>query len=285
MSGKGHDKAEKFIERLRAGMTRVGGRGGIPYQTVMDAVRDDPETAAEIVLAFCRQETLNVGYAQVAITVADAYEFVLGDDSLKNEVLHAPWYDATPALVFVEPDGTPIPRRDPVFPGEDGLHVIQVEVGDLKTGSVEHFAERLGVEGRDAEHVRKLSALWGMCRLRFDLPPDEPRVWKLPEVRRLVANLHGAMPYFPCYLNFRSEGLMFMAYFGSLADSEAFIGDGLKPLHPSVIDRVMESITAFDDVAQMIRVDPRPVWRTMLSLYPADQTDRVVKALYKGIYG
>ena len=285
MSGEGHEKAEKFIKRLLASVKQIGGKGGIAYQTIVDTVRDDPESAAEIVLAYCRQETLDATRAQIAMTIADAYEYVLGDDSLVNEVSRAPWFSTARPPDIVEPDGTPIQLRDPLLPDEGGGRIIQVAAVDLRTGSVERFVKRLGTGGRDVEEVRKLSTLWGMCRLRFDLPADDPLIWKIPEVRRLIANLHEAMPYFPCYLNFRRELLMFAVYFGTLADPEAFSDGNLNLQHESVFDRVMESIAAIDDVARIIQTDPRPVWRTVLSLYPRDRTDRLLKALYESLYG
>jgi hypothetical protein len=282
------DKAKVFVKKLLASMQQVsGGKTGIDLSTLTAIVQDDPESAAELVLAFCRQKELDTPFAQMALAIAVVYEDALGDDSLKNEVENAPWSKNVrpPSLMREGEEPEPLMKRDPLFDvGQDALRILQVAPADLRSGSVENFLEALAVEGKDDERVRKLATLWGMCILAFPLDDDPRYLWDIPEARRFVANLHEAMPYFPCYLNFREETNMFLAYFGCLADHEALANEQLELEHPSLFERVAESLNAIGRLALTLKTDPRPIWRTMLSIYPPSFVDDVIDTTYQALF-
>jgi hypothetical protein len=289
MQNEDREKATAFINKMLAATRRVGGKKtGINFDVLSEIVRDDPESAAEIVLALCRQEEVDMPFAQMAMTIALAYQTVLGDDSLMNEVENAPWRAKMTLPTVMNSDDEPTTssnskRFDHLFQGSS-IRILDVDLTNLQSGSVESFREALAVEGKDKEYVEKLTTLWGMCVLAFPLDDDPRYVWDIPEARRFALNLHEAMPYFPCYLNFRQEAGMFLVYFGCLADPAVFATGQLELEHPSLLQRLTESVNAIGKLAARLQRDPRPVWRTMLSVYPQDFSDEMVNRTYQKLF-
>jgi hypothetical protein len=283
------EPARAFIRRVY-GDTRPDGKGKreVRSDLLAEAIRDDPDSAAAVVSAICRQREVPSLFAQLAITIAVFYQNELGDDSLMIEVERAPWRPQIddPEL---KPDdeGAAPPRRDPLDvllnQRRDAIRGMGIDAEQLSAGSIDLFLEIFSAGGEtiDRERALRQSALWGLCILLFPLDDDPRFICAIPSARRFVAKLHEAMPYFPCYLNFRPEAGMFVTYFGCLADEEAVNpdGPGVDIYHPSILNKIGESLDAVGRLALAIGKDPRPIWRTALSVYPPDFIEEVVANL------
>ena len=280
-----NEQAMAFLKKLLDSSTRQGeGKMGIQSDVVNKMVREDPESAANIVLAVCRKDDVPSPFAQLAMAIAVAYKVELGDDSLINEVNAAPWVNRISAPTFLptQPDDSPLEEENPLLKVDStSLRILEADPGDLQTGSVQNFVHALGLKDKSPALIAKMSELWGMCILVFPLDQDPRGVWEIPEARRFVANLHEAMPYFPAYLQFRQEFGMFMVYFGCLADPEAVDDGKLNLTHPSVTKRLSESLIAVGFLAAGLGKDVRPIWRTMLSPLPVAMADELIGTLYK----
>jgi hypothetical protein len=276
-----------FFEKLLDAQRKLGGgKSEIQYDVFANAVRDDPESAAEIVLGVCRKADIPQSFAQMAIGIAEVYHRELGDDSLLNEVRSAPWVNRVSAPAFLDTRESANPPSHPLLSeNANAVRILEVAKDDLQSGSVNRFVALFAIEGKSSEIAAKLPTLWGMCILVFPYENDPRNVWEIPEVRRLVAQLQKNIPYFPGYLHFGPEFGMFLVYFGSLADPEAFSGNSIDLMHPSVLGRVGESLRAFGSMAARIGKDPRPVWRTILSPYPQSISNKTVEKFYKELFG
>jgi hypothetical protein len=283
-----NDDAIAFLKKLLDSSTKQGqGKMGIRSDIVDTLVREDPESAANVVLAVCRKDDVPSAFAQLAMAIAVAYKTALNDDSLVNEVNHAPWVNRISApTVLADEQEAPAPKEEHPLLEVDStsFRILEVDKDDLQSGSVKNFVRILGVDEKSPELIAQLPELWGMCILVFPLDKDPRGVWDIPEARRFIANLHEAMPYFPAYLHFRQEFGMFMVYFGCLADPDALTGGNLDLNHRSVTRRLSESLTAVGLLALNLGKDPRPVWRTMLSPLPVALADELVDTFYKRLF-
>jgi len=268
-----------FIKRAFGKMIQLpNGEQQLDYEDLRQAVKDDPETAAAIVYQICRDATLNSTDAQLIATIAALYQNEFDDDSLVQEFDNAAWEQAA-SFKKPRPVQEDSELLDSVLDGdEDTLEILLVNADDLRNGSVKDCVEQLSIGGANAERLQKLKSLWGMCLLTFPLEDDPRQVYQIPEARQYIAKLHQEMPYFPCYLNFRREFGMFMTYFGGLADGSASAESGVNILHPSVIDKVIESMSAIGLLAAAIRQDYLSSWRAMLSCYPPDIAELLIKS-------
>lgn len=273
-------KAVAFVTKVSS-LLKPDGRGKNEFEVekLAELVRNDPETAAELVTSISSRTDVPSMIAQIAMTIAFVYELEFGDDSLQWEIKRAPWYGkyAAPEL---KPDGV-VKQPDPLDfllrGGTQSLRALDVDDDTLNTCNIDALVRALSVSFpvTDLDRARRQSTLWGNCMLVFSALDNDPRmVWVVPEARRYVAKLHQLMPHFPCYLNFRPEGGMFFVYFGCLSDEESFGDDGrsINLFHDSVLERLTESLIAIGRVANAIGKDPLPIWRTMLSVFP--ETER-----------
>ena len=279
--------AVAFFEKLLDSQRKLdGGIMEIQYDAFAHMVRDDPESAADIVLSFCRKADIPESFAQMAMAVAVVYETEHGDDSLLNEVKNAPWVNRVSAPTFLDTrESADQKQAHPLLSENANPRILQVAKDDLQSGSVKRFVGLFAMEGKSSEIAAQLPTLWGMCLLVFPFDNNPRSVWEIPEARRLVAQLQNNIPYFPGYLYFRQEFGMFLLYFGCLADPEAVSSNSIDLMHPSVWARVAESLMAFGNMAARIGKDPRPVWRTMLSPYPQPMANKTVEKFYKQLFG
>jgi hypothetical protein len=99
----------------------------------------------------------------------------------------------------------------------------------------------------------------GKCVIIFPVDNDPRPIQRIPEVRRLVADLHKRMRYFPVYLNFDPKLQMQLAYFGCLAEEGATEWKegqiGINLLHTSVTTKMTETLTAIRDVCIPLGLD------------------------------
>ena len=274
-----------FVKSVLELLTPDGhGKRELDMHVLAEVVRKDPDSAAAVVSAISRTAEIPSMIAQLAIAIATVYRIEFQDDSLDYEISSAPWYGkfSQPQL---KQNGEP-DRPDPlhIFLREESkvVKALDVDQHTLATGNIDAIVRALSVSNSpaDVSRSRRQSQLWGNCLLMFSALDNDPRaVYVVPEARQFVANLHAAMPYFPCYLNFRPEAGMFVVYFGSQADQEALMDDGISVdiLHHSVLQRVKESLVAIRRVAEAIDKDPRPIWRTMLSVYSESTRNDLMK--------
>lgn len=280
-------RQQVFITRImEAATVKIGGKSGVNAEVLWQIVKDDPESAAEAVSAISRQADVPVYMAQIAYTIAAAYENLFEDDSLSLEVAQAPWAGKYRPPQLVHEDGDPLPppslEERVGAPDDHRTRIINIDPEDLRNGSIETLLELFSLEPFEAERLETLTALWGNCVLAFPLDDDPRYVAQIPSARAYLAKLHAVMPYFPCYLNFRQEAGMFQTYFASLADLEAFKpqAEGLDLVHKSLLNVLVESLIAIGCVADLLNKDPRPVWRGMLAVYPSEMRDNLIQDIY-----
>ena len=106
-------------------------------------------------------------------------------------------------------------------------------------------------------------------------------MWAREEVRRFIAVAHRSNPAFPAYLVMEPAFGMFHLWFGSLADPAALGDQGrsLNLTHPSVVNKLMQSISAIHAMMWELGFQSRPVLQALLTLYPRDFAERVLLAI------
>jgi hypothetical protein len=185
----------------------------------------------------------------------------------------------------IEPDAKAQPLLDRMMErNPDAPQILEVPLEDLKAGSIESCVKLLFMEGADSEHAQRLALLWGSLVLTFPLDSDPRPVTQIPEARRYLSLLHKAMPYFPCYLDFREPFGMFILYFGCISDPGALSPDGgsLDIMHDSVLVAVMESLLSIKGLADSLARDPVPILRAVVSCYPGSVRDDLIGSLDTG---
>jgi hypothetical protein len=256
-------------------------------------VRDDPESAAAVVSAVSHAPDVPPTIGQMAITIAVVYEIEFGDDSLRYEIDKAPWRGkfGGPILKDDKQSQADLDPLDALCDAAgDVLRVLEIDADALDKVNIDGLVRALSVDHPPADpaRARRQATLWGQCLLTFTALDNDPRqVYFIPEARRYMTALHEAMPYLPIYLNFRPEAGAFVLYFGALADAEALNDDGtsINIYHPSILERISESLYAIGNVTRDLGRDPKPIWRTILSVYPMETIDDWMKELEATING
>jgi hypothetical protein len=266
-------KIMQLIDKLLEKTTRPReGKMGIEAGVFRQAVMDDPETAAEFVYLLSKQPEVPSAMGQIAMTIALVYKDELGDDSLVQEISHAPWVSKIAEPGFILPDQQPEPdlleRLAQVEP--DIPCLIAVGAEDMRRSAIDLFVENLRVETASPDRAKKMANLWGRCVLTFPLDDDPRHITRIPEARSYITSLHQAMPYFPCYLDFRPGFGMFIVYFGCMAEPDAMSDDGtaINVMHQSVLDKLEESLLAIKAAGALLNKNTRPILRAILSCYP-----------------
>jgi len=72
---------------------------------------------------------------------------------------------------------------------------------------------------------------------------------------------------------------MFVVWFGSLADTEAWQGRQLDVQHASVVREVIAAIGAIESLARSLGVSARPAIQRVLSPYERTQVQSILAAL------
>jgi hypothetical protein len=285
-------RAKAFITSVED-LLKPDGKGKLELdmEKLAVAVLADPESAAAVVSAVSRAKDVPAMIGQLAISIAVTYEIELGDDSLTYELNKAPWRGKFAEPLLKDPLPAPV-KSDPLdffFQGQpDGLRVLEINATALQTLNIDGMRSVLEVSHPplDLKRARRQSELWGHCMMAFTALDEDPRtVYFVPEARAYIAKLHEAMPYLPAYFHFRPEAGMFVLYFGSLANPDALGNDGVSVdvLHPSVLEKLRESLFAIGQLARDLGKSPQPIWRTMLSVYPPGTLDDLVKEIEASI--
>src|ERR1051326_171347 len=241
-------------------------------ETIVTAVREDPDAAARFVLGVVAVAEPPSAIAQMAMVIAGAYQIATDDDSLSLAVANAPWARKIKPPVFLNPDRKPVPREheDPFRPMPGTLRMLEVVQSDIDSGDVTEYVQKFSFEGKSNAEKKRMASTWGSWSIGITTEDERP-VLVIPGVRRFISRIHEAMPYFPAYLDYRKELAMFWVYFGSVADADAVSNNGLNLdlRHPTLLLRVSESLSAIGVVAKDVGQDPVPLWRGLLSgAYP-----------------
>jgi len=126
--------------------------------------------------------------------------------------------------------------------------------------------------------ARFLCRWWGRCGLTFQIDDPAP-IWEHAGIRRFIRDLADAQPAFPVYLVPDPEAGMFVVWFGSLADTEAWQGRQLDVQHASVVREVIAAIGAIESLARSLGVSARPAIQRVLSPYERTQVQSILAAL------
>jgi len=116
------------------------------------------------------------------------------------------------------------------------------------------------------------------CALTFQIDDPAP-IWEHAGARRFTRDLADAQPAFPIYLVPDPEAGMFVVWFGSLADSEAWQGRQLDVHHPSVVPEVIAAVGAMESSARSLGISARPAIQRVLTPYDRTQVQTILAAL------
>lgn len=280
-------KVKQLVEKLFEETTHpIEGKMGIDYEIFREVVTADPETAAEIVYLLSEQPAVLSTVGQIAMAIATVYRAEFGDDSLEQAISRAPWRSKLegPGVMTLNEQEEPDPLDRLVAADPETTRLFDVRAEDLEHGSIDNLVRALFAEGASVARANKMASLWGRCVITFPLDNDPRHITQIPEARAYIAKLHETMPYFPCYLDFRAEWGMFIVYFGCQAPSEAMVNDrtAINVMHPSVLDKLEESLRAIKALAERLGKNPRPIWRSILSYYPDEVAEEYLNQLVAG---
>jgi hypothetical protein len=275
-------EVDAYIRRLNDHIkSRGGGKMVIRPEELREIVREDPEMTVVAVRAYLEMGPFGRGYLQLAGALAGAYEAEFHDDSLSRLVgRHLKEVGAEDAVPEIEVERAEPPAREPPAPEPPRAIQINVDRNTLESGDNYGLVINFSVDRRDPANYPTLIAARGRCFLTFEVPRDDPReVWQVPEVRRFVAGLARALPYFPYFLSLIPELGNFFIYFASLADPEALLaGPGIDLNHPSVVRELIVAVVAIKGLCERLGDDAQRACRDLLATVPPELRDRVLSA-------
>lgn len=272
------EEVQRFLERFDASMrSQGGGVTGVEATVLEQLVREtSPEVVAIAVrgfLDFGRDQKARA-YYQRAFALAGMYQIVYDDEALWEIAERAARTDGmTDAIPRVRPS----PGTDP--PAPPGIH-FAIDPRVLAKGDVYPIVRLVSFERADAAQRARLASLRGRCVLSFDLPDDGRYVWESADVRRFVARLHEALPYFPYFLIPAADAKQLLIYYGCLADPDARGADGsILLVHDSVVARVVDTIASLFAVCDKTGEEAGDVIRDTFAAWPPQVVDHSLRRL------
>jgi hypothetical protein len=275
--------AEDFLERLNAEIVPVGGgKMAIKPDRLRELVRGNPEMTVAAAQAYLQTgKTEGRGFYQVAVALAAAFEAEFQDDSLSKlvarEIEKSGIKGATPEIRPSQASES----HGPLRPEDASLIQVRVDAVSLQRADVYGLIRRFSIDRAEPSELPKLSTYRGKVLLSFPSIDKDPRVaWRIPEVRRYVAALAAAMPYFPYYLCPDPRAGAFVFYFGSLADLEAGVGEnGINLLHRSVLAALTNALVAIVGLCPRLGDDPSRACRDILQAAPEEVRSMMLRSI------
>lgn len=278
-------------QRVQLFLTGIGFKAdGTPPKEIRvndlrSTVAGNPDGAANFVMQVAGMENPPSVYRQLAFSIAVAYRAETGDDTLEELWKSSPWESETNPPKLVEPDGTPLRTEvadDNAFASSDNaVRGLEVPRSDADAGEISPFVARFSLDGKAARQIEEMAATWGSWVISFPYEDDDRPAILIPAIRRYIARVQEAIPYFPAYLDFTPELGMFWLYFGALADRDALHGNQLDIGHASILTAVIQSGHAIRNAAARTHRAHEPLWRAMLSNYPHDVIEDLMERFQK----
>ena len=252
-----------FLNFVRDRPDELNGKRGIRIEHLRDAIREDPETAAVVMMAYLR--TPDRANLQIALAIALAYESELGDDSLyllTNRAMKANGLEDIALEILTDTQGQATERPLQLLVTNDFLDAEEIYP----------FLHALSIDLVEQSDWPRLRTLRGRCYLEFPLDQDPRPVWEIPKARQYIARLFEVMPYFPYYLDPRSDLGMLFLFFASLAKPDAVDGRNLQVDVPEVAATIRHSLSSILDFSRRLGEEGEQVCRQVLSAWPDNLT-------------